>query len=325
MTRPVTLAGSHTLGDFNALRAVRPFQTPIAKAFTLKLTSQQWAGIELRWTDQQKSFLAPACDGSGLVEYVARDVGVEGVRLKVTSGQSGQGGDPGVSISVDEQTMTLTPNLNPDVPSTIAGVPFLQAVRERALDGAIFQRDAWFLTSAYEPIGGVPMFWGYASSIDNLGRTQAAMKVKSALVLLGIQMPRNLFQPNCVYTVYSTSCGAAKASFVNHGAVASSPTASVIPWSGGVPGSIPFANGEIFFETGPAINQTRTIRAFDGTNLYLSYPLTTAPLAGDLFAAYPGCNRADPLAAGSTSDCIFFGRQAAYRATPRVPQNELGL
>jgi len=59
--------------------------------------------------------------------------------------------------------------------------------------------------------------------------------------------------------------------------------------------------------------------------LYLAYPFTVAPLVGDLFNAYPGCNRHDPLAAGSASDCIFFNRQSSYRATPRVPQVELGL
>jgi len=323
--RTPTLAGSYTLTDFRALLAARPFETPIAEAFTFRLTNQQWSGIDLHFTNLQRDFTAPACDGSGLTTYRGGDVGVDGIRLKLSSGRGSNGNDPSVSIEVDEQTVTLTPNLNVDVPSTIGGVPFLQAVRQRALDGAVIQRDRWFFDENYNPVGGLKMFYGFASSIDKLSRTQAVLKVKSALVLLNIQMPRNLFQPNCVYTVYSSGCGADKSSFTQHGAVGSSPSASVIPWSGGVPGSTPWSNGEIFFESGPAINQTRSIRAFDGANLYLTYPLTAAPIAGDLFAAAPGCNRADPLAAGSTSDCIFFSREGAYRATPRVPQNELGL
>ena len=332
--RPVTLNSGFLLSDFQALMARRPFNVPFFEAITIRPTYQQWTGFDKFYTTAQYDFTVPACDGSGTTQYVGNDVGIDkaSLRFKASSGQSGAGNDPTSSIEVDVQSLTMTPNMNSAVPSTINNVPFLKAVRQRALDGAIIQRDRWFFdpdirtsTGLPTPVGGMPMFYGYASSIDQLGRTQVVMKVKSALVMLGIQMPRNLFQPNCLYTVYSSSCGADKASFVNHGAVGSGPTASIIPWNGGVPGSIPFANGEIFMESGPAINQTRTIRAYDGTNLYLAYPFTVAPLVGDLFNAYPGCNRHDPLAAGSASDCIFFNRQSSYRATPRVPQVELGL
>ena len=332
--RPVTLNSGFSTGDFNALMARRPFDVPFAEAITIRMTYGQWAGRNLFLTTAQNDFLAPACDGTGLTRYISNDIGVDkgALKLKASSGQSGAGSDATSSIEVDTQSLTLVPNLNPTVPSLINGVPFLQAVRQRAFDGAIVQRDRWFFdpdirtaTGLPTPVGGMPMFYGYASAIDQLGRTRVTHKVKSALVMLDIQMPRNLYQPNCIYTVYSSSCGAVKGSFVNSGVVGSSPSASVIPWAGGVPGSIPFANGEIFMESGPAVNQTRTIRAYDGTNLYLVYPFNVAPLAGDTFKAYPGCNRADPLAAGSTSTCNFFGRAAAFRASPRVPQAELGL
>lgn len=332
--RPVTLNSGYTLGDFNALMARRPFDVPFAEAITIRLTYQQFAGFNYFYTSAEYNFTVPACDGTGLTQYIADDVGIDkaSLLLKASSGQTGNGNDPTSSIEVDEQQMILTPNMNSAVPSTIDSIPFLQAVRQRAFDGALIQRDRWFFDPDIKtplglptPIGGMKMFYGYAASIDQLGRTMVNHKVKSVLALLGIQMPRNLFQPNCIYTVYSGPCGAVKSAFVNHGVVGGAATASTIPWGGGVPGGIPFANGEIFMETGPAINQTRTIKAYDGTNLYLSYPFTAAPLPGDLFDAYPGCNRADPLASGSTSDCIFFSRQSSYRATPRVPQVELGL
>jgi len=332
--RPVTLNAGFTTGDFNALMARRPFSVPFAEAITIRMAYQQWQGYNLFLTSNQYDFTVPACDGTGNTTYISNDIGIDkgSLKFKATSGQSGSGNDPTSAIEVDQQSMMLTPNLNSAVPSTIAGVPFLVAVRQRAFDGAVVQRDRWFFdpdiltpTGLPTPVGGMPMFYGYASSIDQLGRTQVLHKVKSALVMLDIQMPRNLFQPNCTYTVYSGSCGAVKSSFAQSGTVGTGPSASVIPWSGGVPGSIPFANGEIFMESGPAVNQTRTIRAYDGTNIYLTYPFTTAPLAGDTFKAYPGCNRADPLASGSVSDCIYFSRQSSFRATPRVPQAEMGL
>lgn len=333
--RTPTVNSPHTLTDFNNLMLRRPFDVPFAEAITIRLKYQQFAGINLFYTTAQYGFTVPACDGTGTTTYVANDVGIDkaSLKFKASSGQSGNGNDPTSSIEVDQQSLTMIPNVNSYGPaSTIGGVPFLQAMRQRAFDGALIQRDRWFFDPDIltpqglpTPIGGMKMFYGYASSIDNLGRTQVAYKVKSALALLGIQMPRNLFQPNCIYTVYSGPCGAVKASFVNAGVVGGGSTTTTIVYGGGVPAGVPFANGEIFFATGAAANQTRTIRAFDSTHLYLSYPLTIAPNPGDQFNAYPGCNRADPLAPGSTSNCIFFSRQGSYRATPRVPQTELGL
>jgi hypothetical protein len=337
--KPVTLNTGFLQADYDALMArFAPGAPPFFEAITIRLVFQQFSGIVLLYTSAPFSFTVPACDGTGLTQYIHNDVGIEkgSLKMKATSGQSGNGSDPTVSIQIDEQTLTMTPDMNSAAVSVIGptgpNVPFLKAIRQRAFDAAVIQRDRWFFdpdlrTAQGLPtaVGGIQMFYGYAAAIDQLGRTQIGFKVKAALALLGIQMPRNLYQPNCLYTVYSTSCGAVKATFVQHGTVTGSPTASTIPWLSGVPGSIPFAGGEITMQTGPAINQTRTIRAFDSTNLYLTYPFTIAPLSGDTFAAFPGCNRADPLAAGSTSDCIYFSRQGSYKAFPRTPQNELGL
>lgn len=321
MSRSATFASGFHQSDLNALLASNQFT--FADAITLRLVNDRFAGINLFYTNHQQSFTAPACDGTGLTTYIT-DVLVDGLKLKLTSGKQ-DGNDPTTTIETDEQNCTFTPNVQLPLPPVIVGTPFLQAVRQRALDGAVVQRDRWFFNAAGQPVGGYPMFYGYASSIDSLSRTQAVMKVKSALVLLNIQMPRNLFQPNCIYTVYSSGCGAVKSSFVNHATVGSSPapTRSFIPWV--PPANTPFANGEVFFSSGPNVNVTRTIRAFDTTGLYLAYPLPFTPATGDLFNAYPGCNRKDPLVAGSTSDCIFFSRTAAFRATPRVPETELAL
>jgi len=308
--RPISLNAGFTQGDFDALLASRQFA--YAEAFTLRLAS----GTSLAFTDAQQSFAAPACDGTGLTTYVAGDVLVDGVLLKCSSGESASG-DPTTQIEVDEQSVTFTPNANLAQPSLLDGVPFLQAVARGALDAAVIQRDRWFFGyPGGPPVGGMPMFYGRAASIDKLSRTQAMLKVKSDLVLLNIQMPRNLYQPNCTYTLYDVGCGVSQASYASHASVGASPTTTFIPWTGA---TAQFAGGVITFSSGPDINLTRTIKSADTTGLTLAYPLPEVPLAGDLFAAYPGCDRT------YSGGCAYFANQSRFRATPNVPPPEMAV
>jgi uncharacterized phage protein (TIGR02218 family) len=142
------------------------------------------------------------------------------------------------------------------------------------------------------------------------------MKVKSDLVLLNIQMPRNLYQPNCIYTLYSSGCGVDQASYASHAVVGAAPSRTFIPWTGA---TAQFAQGVITFESGPNTSQTRTIQSASTSGLTLAYPLPVAPLAGDAFVAYPGCDRT--LAGG----CAFFANTARYRGHPFVPPAELAF
>jgi hypothetical protein len=312
--KTVTLQSGYTLPDFHALLASRQFS--YADAISIYLNDVD--GTKLYYTDAQQNFTVPPVDGSVMLQtYIAGDVLISGLKFKASSGSANQGGDPSASITVDEQSVTFTPNGNPASPSMINGVPFLQAVGLGRLDAATLLRDRWYFEGpSLKPVGGIPMFRGITSSIDALTRTQAVIKVKSEVVLLNIQMPRNLYQPNCQYTVYSTGCGADKTTFVVHDVVGASPTQAFIPWTSS---TAQFSGGEVFFESGPNINLTRTIRAADTTGLFLAYPLPFLPLAGDDFAAYPGCDRS------YTGGCTFFGRQAAYRGMQFTPQAEMAF
>jgi hypothetical protein len=317
--RPVTLAAGKTLADFTALLVSRQFN--FAEAVAFKLAQPPFAGTVLAWTTAQRDFTVPPCDGSlALQTYVAGDVLMSGFKFSISGGQDAKSGEPSASITVDEQSITLIPNANPAAPSMIGAAPLLQAAGQawKALDAATFQRDRWYFDDAWNPVGGVPIFYGYAASIDSLSRTQVQLKVKSDLVLLDIQMPRNLYQPNCQYTVYSGPCGAVKASYASHASVgaSSAPTATFIPWTGS---TAQFAQGEVTFESGANTNLTRTIRKADTTGLWLAYPLPFAPAVGDLFVAYPGCDRQ------YGGGCAYFGRQSAYRATPFVPNAEMAV
>ncbi len=102
------------------------------------------------------------------------------------------------------------------VTDTIGGIPFLQAVANGILDGAEIQRE----TRAFPPVMGGDAAWkrnlkGRVGTVDNVGCTTAQITVNSDLVLLDINMPRNLYSPNCQHVLYDSGCALVKGA---HGA-----------------------------------------------------------------------------------------------------------
>lgn len=305
--RPVTLQTGYSRPDFDALLASREFS--FAEAFTFRLQN----GLVLTWTNGQQTFTVPPCDGSLALEtYNAQDVLISGLKFRISNGSDSQSSDPQTSITVDDQTVTLTPNVNEDVPTVVGGVPLLQAVMQGAFRAAVVQRDRWFFKGpgSVLPVGGCPVFYGLLTSIEQLSKTQVAFKVKSDPVLLNMMMPRNLYQPSCQYTVYSTGCGVDRTAYAAHAVIGASPSESFIPWTSA---TAQFTGGTVTIETGPDINVTRSIRKANASGLWLAYPLPYLPAAGDMFVAYPGCDR--QFAGG----CAYFNNQSRWRATPNVP------
>ncbi len=82
------------------------------------------------------------------------------------------------------------------------------------------QRDRAFLSAwGTAPIGAVTLFKGRVSTVDSVGRTTAQMTVACDLVLLDIDMPRNLYQPTCNHVLFDSGCGLVKNAFGAAGTV----------------------------------------------------------------------------------------------------------
>lgn len=200
---------------------------------------------------------------------------------------------------------------------------WLEAAVAGSFDGATllvqrFISDNWANTA----LGAVHQFFGLvgACSVD---RGKIAMKVNSPLILLNKQMPRNLFQPSCLHTLFDSGCTLSKASFAVNCTVASGSTASSINTSTSAGASSYFDLGHITFTSGANAGLTRTVKSFTAGSpsvfsLVTAFP--AAPAAGDAFTAYPGCNK---LWSG---DCLNkFNNQANYRGFDFIPQPETTL
>ncbi len=189
---------------------------------------------------------------------------------------------------------------------TLAGngatVPIAQALQEGLFDGALLRWDRVVL----ERWGGVPVGNGDANpdgtvadgrvvmnegrvSEIQVGRVEAQMKVKSQLALLDIGMPRNIWQPTCIHTLYDAGCTLLKKNFAASGKVGAGATNLHIPWPGST-ASI-YNQGTIVFGSGSNAGVKATVKQSSGIGFTVSYPLDYAPDEGDLFTIYQGCNK----------------------------------
>ncbi|HET6377937.1 MAG TPA: DUF2163 domain-containing protein [Methylocella sp.] len=284
-------ATTAVINHLNDLRSAPDAQGVVADCYTFWLRS----GLILTYTNADVPITLNG------YTYVASSVLVNGLKFKCS-----------VGLEVDQQQITIS--ARPE--DTVGGVPFLQALRNGVFDGCGIQRERAFLKSwdpvdCASPIGSVILFKGRIGSIDSIGRTSAEVTVNSDLILLDLQMPRNVYSANCQHVLYDSGCGLVKSAFGYNGTVGLGPTRTVIPWTGA---SENFNQGTILFSSGPNAGLTANIKsAVNGVSLTLSYPLLFLPIAGDSFTAYWGCDHTQDTCTNK------FNNLANFRGFPYIP------
>ena len=231
----------------------------------------------------------------------------------------------GIGTSIDEQSVKIWASPT----DTLFGSNFLEGAQQCLLDGAtLFRyRIIWpFVTGnasvdvSKVPIGCFPLFSGYISSIDKGGASHIEVKVKSALQRLNVNMPRNYFQPGCLWTLFSSGCTLNQSSYMNQTTISAfggnnnviSPNGGVVNPTGG-DGLPSYAQGRLYFASGANEGLLTLIDNNDATHLFLAYPLAQAPAVGDVIQYYPGCSK-------SFNTCKNkFGNSANFRGFDKVP------
>jgi uncharacterized phage protein (TIGR02218 family) len=272
-------ATSPALASFLAAqRTARDAPLLMADCYTLSLQS----GVILTYTNADVPI---AMNGA---VFAANAVLVDGLTFKATTG-----------LDVDQQHISIAAQPT----DTIGGMPFLVALRQGVFDGCELQRERAFLASwGATPIGSVILFKGRAS---------AEITVASDLVLLDLDMPRNLYQPTCGHTLYDSGCGLIKNAFGTAGIVAAGSTPATILWSGA---AAAYVQGTIFFSSGANAGGSATVKsAAIGVSLTLGYPLAVTPAAGDAFTIYQGCDHTKATCQAK------FNNLANFRGFPFVP------
>ena len=130
-------------------------------------------------------------------------------------------------------------------------------------------------------------------------------------MLLDIDMPRNLYQPTCLHTLYDVGCTLQKSDFQANGTVGAGSTASIIYWS---LANANFAQGTITFNSGVLAGVTATVGSVvNGSSLNLINPLQSVPALGDGFTVYFGCDHTQATCTNK------FNNLANFRGFPYVP------
>ena len=286
--KPTTPA---VLAAINAARAAPDAEIAIAECFTFTLAT----GIALTWTNVD---LPVIYNG---ITFSATGPLVQGLKYKGSIG-----------LEVDKQQIVIAARPT----DLISGNPVLNAIREGAFDGATVQRDRVFLTAiGGAAIGGVTMFHGRVSTVDHVGRTQAQITVASDLVILDYDMPRNIYSPTCVHTLYDSGCGVIRGTYSASGVVGAGSTEGLINTNLAAAGH---AQGAILFTTGVNSNVRATIKSVAvGASLTLMYPLPSPPASGDAFTVAFGCDHTRGTCQGR------FSNLANFRGFPFVPPPQI--
>ncbi len=217
-----------------------------------------------------------------------------------------------VGLDVDKQQITIAARPT----DLINGAPFLIALRDGAFDGAEVIRYRVFLTApAGTVVGGVIMFRGKISTVDNVGRTQATITVASDLVILQYDMPRNLWSPTCVHSLYDSGCGIPRGTYAATGTAGPGSTSNQILTS---IAAAQHAQGSLVFTSGANANVRVTVKSVSaGAALTLMYPLPFAPATGDAFIVYAGCDHTQGTCQGR------FNNVSNFRGFPYVPPPQM--
>ncbi len=178
----------------NALRPTLDAPLLAAECFTIWLAT----GTVLTYTDLD---IPVSLNG---FTYLANSVLISGLKYRASCG-----------VNVDSQQVTLFARTT----DTIGGIPFLQAVQQGVLDGAEIQREKVFFSNWSAPVGSVILFKGRVAQIDAIGRTSAQITVASDLVLLDMDMPRNVYQADCQHVLFDNQCGLAAGTYSTAGTV----------------------------------------------------------------------------------------------------------
>jgi uncharacterized phage protein (TIGR02218 family) len=230
-----------------------------------------------------------------------------------------------ISEQVGLAATSLAINLITDSLDLISGQPIIPYICGGGFYGATVT-----LTRAYAPnfaamystgpTGAIVRFAGRMGEITSAGGTQIQFNVDSWTILLDANMPKNVCQQACMHTLYDSGCTLSKATFAVSGAVSGTPSPSSFQ-TGLTQADDYFSLGMVLFTSGPNNGQLRTVRSYAHTsgvvNVVLPFPF--APVAGNTFTIYPGCDL-------SQATCTTkFSNLAHYKATPFIPAVETAI
>jgi uncharacterized phage protein (TIGR02218 family) len=187
-------------------------------------------------------------------------------------------------------------------------------LRAGLFDGATLRLSRVFMTAPGVAFASednpVALFSGRVSNVQ-LDGTKAEIEVKSNLELLNIQLPRNLYGPQCRWTLFDGQCRLQAANYQVTGTVVSATATHIVLSNiGGKPNHW-FDQGQL------TVNGLSTnVKTQVGTGIDIFPPFAVAPQPGDGYTLLPGCDKTLATCQSKYNNRLYFG------GTPFVPKPE---
>lgn len=273
--------------------------TQLAMADLYTITTP--GGLVLRYTDQQGAVTVNGTTWSA-GPIITRDR----TRLRV-------------GVEVD----TLSVSIAADSSVIVNTLPLIQFIARRGLDDARLLLERAFSAGPGQAwVGTLQLFEGRISQARDISRIKARLDVKSDLEVLDVQVPRNVYQPPCMNTVYDPACGLSRAANTTTGTASSGTDASRLYFTHSLAAAAAtYDLGVVTFTSGANTGISRTVRSYEtiagsGANrLTVMNPWPAAVAVGDAFTITKGCAR-------TQAACSAFGNLSRFRGTPYVPTPE---
>jgi uncharacterized phage protein (TIGR02218 family) len=195
-----------------------------------------------------------------------------------------------ISRQVGTQVSSLDVTLQYDDSVLQNGIPLAKFIASGGFSFSTFLFERAYSAAPSMPIvGTLPKFAGRMTQLKDAGETTATLTVSNWMSLLNVQVPVNVWQPPCLHTLFDAGCSLNRDDWAQAGIVqGSSDTLTV--FTDIMTESGWFDLGKIVFTSGANAGQARTIKAQSGGVVALVRGLSTAPVPGDTFIAYPGCD-----------------------------------
>lgn len=222
-----------------------------------------------------------------------------------------------VGVAVSQLNMTWTDILG----TFVNGVPLMSFIQAGGLNNARVQLDrAFWGASDTAPVGALLWFPGRIADIPRVDRYSADIVVKSDTELLDVMVPRDVYQPGCLNTLFDAACGLARSGYTVTGAATSASTADRTTFNHALAQAVGYFDlGVVRMTSGANNGISRTVKRYLAGTLSVMPPWPLAVGNGDTFSIYPGC---DKTQATCTSK---FSNLARFRGQPYIPAPETVL
>lgn len=211
-----------------------------------------------------------------------------------------------ISIAVTENTM-------------LGDMHVVQAFHNGVLDGARFKLQRVFMDghSVDHRDTVITLFEGRIIEPE-FDRNMIQASVASDVDVLAVKMPRNLYQPSCLNSLFDTACGLLRSEYAMTTTIEAGSSLNRLVCNLNQPQGY-FTQGVVEFMTGQNQGLKCTIRLHESGALLLTLPLRDAVKIGDEVKVYPGCDK-------RLETCINrFNNRDSFRGMPFVPVPETAV